>query len=40
MTINFTMSDEQKKLQYDVRAFSENVLDPVVADPDPSRASR
>ena len=28
MTINFTMSDEQKKLQYDVRAFAENVLKP------------
>ena len=34
MTINFTMSDEQKKLQYDVRAFSENVLKPVVAEAD------
>jgi alkylation response protein AidB-like acyl-CoA dehydrogenase len=41
MTINFTMSDEQKKLQYDVRAFSENVLKPVVteadAEPDPMK---
>lgn len=39
MTINFTMSDEQRKLQYDVRAFAENVLAPVVAsadsEPDP-----
>ena len=34
MTINFTMSDEQKKLQYDVRAFAENVLKPVVAEAD------
>ena len=37
--INFTMSDQQKKLQYDVRAFAENVLKPVVAaadaEPDP-----
>ena len=30
MTINFTMSEAQKKLQYDVRAFAENVLAPVV----------
>ncbi|WP_433503605.1 acyl-CoA dehydrogenase family protein [Pseudonocardia halophobica] len=39
MTINFTMSDEQKKLQHEVRAFAENVLKPVVAaadaEPDP-----
>ncbi|MDT7596298.1 MAG: hypothetical protein QOJ06_1844, partial [Pseudonocardiales bacterium] len=42
MTINFTMSDEQKKLQYDVRAFAENVLAPVVpeadSEPDPLKA--
>jgi hypothetical protein len=34
MTINFTMSEEQKKLQYEVRAFAENVLAPVVPDAD------
>ncbi|HEY0699303.1 MAG TPA: acyl-CoA dehydrogenase family protein, partial [Micromonospora sp.] len=34
MTINFTMSDEQKKLQYDARAFAEHVLKPIVADAD------
>jgi nitroalkane oxidase len=42
VTINFTMSDEQKKLQYDVRAFAENVLAPVVpeadSEPDPLKA--
>ena len=38
MTINFTMSDQQKKLQYEVRAFAENVLKPVVeaADAEPA----
>ena len=38
MTINFTMSDQQKKLQYEVRAFAENVLKPVVqaADAEPN----
>lgn len=42
MTINFTPSDDQKKLQYNVRSFAENVLAPVVPDadrePDPLRA--
>ena len=42
MSINFTMSDEQKKLQHEVRAFAENVLAPVVAEadrePDPVKA--
>src|SRR3954465_8006697 len=44
VTINFTMSDEQKKLQYEVRAFAENVLKPVVAaadaQPDPLEGFR
>lgn len=39
MTINFTMSDAQRKLQYDARAFAEHVLAPAVAaadaEPDP-----
>lgn len=30
MTINFTMSTEQRKLQHEVREFSENVLAPVI----------
>jgi alkylation response protein AidB-like acyl-CoA dehydrogenase len=34
VTINFTMSDEQRKLQYDVRVFAENVLAPVVPEAD------
>ncbi len=39
MTINFTMSDDQRKLQYEVRTFAEEVLAPAVAaadaEPDP-----
>lgn len=39
MTIDFTMSDEQRKLQYEVRTFAEEVLAPAVAaadaEPDP-----
>ena len=42
MSINFTLSDEQKKLQHEVRSFAENVLAPVVAEadrePDPVKA--
>src|SRR5215212_383139 len=41
MAIDFTLTEEQKKLQADVRDFSENVLAPVVreadAEPDPLR---
>ena len=42
MAIDFTLTDEQKKLQLEVRDFAENVLAPVVreadAEPDPLRA--
>ena len=34
MSINFTLSDEQRKLQHEVRSFAENVLAPVVAEAD------
>ena len=41
MAIDFTLTEEQKKLQADVQDFSENVLAPVVreadAEPDPLR---
>lgn len=44
MPVDFTLSDEQRKLQHDVRAFSENVLQPVVAaadaEPDPLEGFR
>ncbi|MGZ6643662.1 MAG: acyl-CoA dehydrogenase family protein [Solirubrobacteraceae bacterium] len=42
MAIDFTLSDDQRKLQVDARDFAENVLAPVVrdadAEPDPLRA--
>ena len=42
MSIDFTLTDDQRKLQLEVRDFAENVLDPVVreadAEPDPLRA--
>ena len=42
MAIDFTLSDEQRELQHDVREFAETVLAPVVreadAEPDPLRA--
>jgi acyl-CoA dehydrogenase len=42
MAIDFTLTDEQRKLQLEVRDFAENVLAPVVreadAEPDPLRA--
>jgi hypothetical protein len=42
MAIDFTLTDEQRKLQLDARDFAENVLAPVVreadAEPDPLRA--
>ena len=42
MAIDFTLTDEQRKLQLEARDFAENVLAPVVreadAEPDPLRA--
>jgi len=42
MAIDFTLTDDQRKLQLEVRDFAENVLGPVVreadAEPDPLRA--
>jgi hypothetical protein len=42
MAIDFTLTDDQRKLQLEARDFAENVLAPVVreadAEPDPLRA--
>jgi alkylation response protein AidB-like acyl-CoA dehydrogenase len=42
MTINFTMSDDQRKLQSDVRLYAQQVLKPHVdiadREPDPAKA--